>query len=167
MYFQPRSSLFGAGGEVPGWAFGITLASVAGLIGISLRKIERQYKAGHLSVVKGKASKTELDIISTVSLGRDERNSLGLFRDSAVEQYHAEVRRENGKYVIEDKGSASGTFVNDNKISRAHALADGDIISIGGARIVFSEESRGACAGCGGAVRANAKFCPKCGAKQL
>jgi pSer/pThr/pTyr-binding forkhead associated (FHA) protein len=101
-----------------------------------------------------------------VTIGRDERNTLGLFKDSAIDQYHAEVEREDGRYVIEDKGSASGTLVNQEKISGRHALKDGDIIDIGDTRIVFSSgESHRVCAGCGSPVRNNMKFCPKCGAK--
>jgi len=164
-YFQPKSSLFGAGSGVPGWAFTIPLFGIAGLVAFSLKNIERTYRAGHLSVVKGKATKKELDIISLVTLGRDERNGLGLFKDSGVAQYHAEVLKENGHYVIRDKGSAAGTFVNQKKIAGNYKLADGDIIGIGEARVVFSQGSMRACTSCGGPLKSSAKFCPKCGAR--
>jgi VWFA-related protein len=164
-FFQPESSLFGAGRRLPGWAFAVPLMSIAGFMALSFRNLERSYPTGHLSLVRGRGTKKEVDIISTVTIGRDERNTLGLFKDSAIDQYHAEVEREDGRYVIEDKGSASGTLVNQEKISGRHALKDGDIIDIGGTRIVFSEESYRACAGCGSPVKTNAKFCPKCGAK--
>lgn len=164
-YFQPKSSLFGAGGKVPGWAFAIPLLSIAGLVGISLRNIERRYRTGHLSVVKGRASRKEIDINSIVSLGRDERNALGLFQDNRIDQYHAEVQRERGRYLIKDKGTSSGTFVNQKKIAGDYPLTDGDVIDIGSTRIVFSQGSQSTCPGCGSPVRSKAKFCPKCGAK--
>lgn len=166
-YFQPRSSLFGAGGRLPGWAFTIPLLSIAGLMAISLRNMERRYRTGHLSLVRGRGTKKEIDIADPVSIGRDERNSLGLFRDNAVEQHHAEVRRDNGGHVIEDKGSAAGTFVNEKRITGPQRLADGDIIAVGDARIVFSGEKRRACSSCGETMRAKAKFCPKCGKGSL
>lgn len=164
-YFQPRSSLFGAGTGVPGWAFIIPMIGVAGLIAFSLRNIERTYRSGHLSIVKGNASRKEVDVISVVTLGRDERNAIGLFKDAGVSQYHAEVLKENGHYMIRDKGSEFGTYVNEKKLSGNCKLADGDIIGIGGARIVFSQGSMHPCMGCGNALKSSAKFCPKCGAK--
>ena len=164
-YFQPESSLFGAGMRLPGWAFAITLMSFAGLLAVSFRHLERSYPIGHLSLVRGKGTKQEIDVDSAVSIGRDERNTLGLFKDSAIAQHHADVVREEGRYIIEDKGSAAGTLVNHEKITGRHALEDGDIIDIGGTRIVFNEESRRACGGCGRPVRSKVKFCPQCGVK--
>jgi VWFA-related protein len=164
-YFQPESSLFGATGRAPGWAFGVSLASVLVLIGISLRKVERQYRTAHLSLVRGQGTKTDIDINANVTIGRDERNELGLFRDSDVEQHHAEIKKENGQYLIEDKGSRSGTFVNRNRVAGRQVLEDGDIINVGRTTIVFSNENRSVCAGCGRQIRAGAKFCAHCGVK--
>jgi VWFA-related protein len=164
-FFQPESSLFGAGRGLPGWAFAVPVLSIAGLLAVSIRHLERRYATGHLSLVRGRGTKKELDVDSIVTIGRDERNTLGLFKDSAIAQHHAEVVREAGRYVIEDKGSSSGTFVNQTKISGRYELKDGDIIDIGDTRIVFSEEGSRSCAGCGSPVRTNAKFCPKCGVK--
>jgi len=164
-YFQPESSLFGATGGVPGWAFGVSLASVLALVGISLRKVEQQYRTAHLSLVRGRGTKKDIDIDANVTIGRDERNELGLFRDSDVEQQHAEIMKENGQYVIEDKGSRAGTFVNKNRVSGRKVLADGDVINVGRTTIVFSSETRRTCAGCGSPVSANARFCVKCGVK--
>jgi Ca-activated chloride channel family protein len=164
-YFQPKSSLFGTGGKVPGWALVVPLMSIAGLVGISLRSMERRYRTGHLSVVKGRSSRKEIDINSSISLGRDERNALGLFQDNRIDQYHAEVQKENGRYFIKDKGTSSGTFVNREKIFSVRTLSDGDVIDIGSARILFSQGSGHTCPACGSAVRSKAKFCPKCGVR--
>jgi pSer/pThr/pTyr-binding forkhead associated (FHA) protein len=38
---------------------------------------------------------------------------------------------------IEDLGSSNGTFVQERKITRARALADGDRIELGAARLTF------------------------------
>jgi VWFA-related protein len=163
-YFQPESSLFGAGGNAPGWAFGVSLASVLAFALVSLRKVERKYETGHLSLVRGQGTRKDVDINATVTIGRDGRNGLGLIRDSAVAEQHAEVVKENGKYFIEDKGTASGTFVNKTRVVGKQALADGDVIDVGHhTTIVFSEESPWTCAGCGNPVRSGAKFCVKCG----
>ncbi len=164
-YFQPESSLFGASGMAPGWAFGLSLACVLGLVAISLRKVDRQYQTGHLSLVRGRGTRKDIDINAPVTIGRDERNELGLFKDSDVEQRHAEVVKENGRYIIEDKGTRAGTFVNKKRVEGKQALEDGDVINVGRATIVFSEEDKRACAGCGRPVKTGAKFCVHCGAK--
>jgi VWFA-related protein len=165
MYFQPQSSLFGAGGRPPRWAFAIPLMSLLALLAISLRSMDQQYRTGHLSLVRGRGTKKDIDINSTVTLGRDERNTIGLFKDELIAQQHAEFIQENGRYIVEDKGSETGTFVNRKKVAGRQVLRDGDIIDVGKATIVFSEGSTRTCKDCGEPVRAGAKFCPKCGVK--
>lgn len=164
-YFQPESSLFGFGAGMPGWAWFIPLLSLVGLAAISFRNLEHTYEAGHLSLVRGRGTKKEIDVTDAVTIGRDERNALGLFKDSAVEQRHAEVKKENGRYIVEDNRSAAGTFVNRQRVAGRRELRDGDVIEIGETQIVFSEGARQACSSCGSTVRSKAKFCPTCGVK--
>ena len=164
-YFQPRSSLFGAGGRPPRWAFAVPLLSVLGLIGLSSRKLERHYPTGHLSLVRGQGTKKDIDISSNVTIGRDGRSTLGLLEDDSIAQQHAEIVKENGRYVIADKGAPTGTFVNRQRVRDTQVLKDGDVITVGKATIVFSDENTGTCTGCGGTLRANTKFCAQCGQK--
>jgi VWFA-related protein len=164
-YFQPESSLFGAAGAAPGWAFGVSLASLLALVGISLRKVDQQYRTAHLSLVRGQGTKTDLDIDGKVTIGRSGTNELGLLRDSDVAEQHAEIVPEKGQYVIEDKGSRTGTFVNKSRIAGRQVLADGDVINVGRTTMVFSNNARPTCAGCGNPVNVNAKYCAKCGVK--
>jgi pSer/pThr/pTyr-binding forkhead associated (FHA) protein len=165
MYFQPQSSLFGAGGRPPRWAFAIPLMSLLGLVAISLKKMDQQYGTGHLSLVRGRGTKKDIDINSTVTIGRDERNTIGLFKDDLIAQQHAEFIKEDGHYIVEDKGTETGTFVNRRKVAGRQMLKDGDIIDVGKATIVFSEGNTRTCKDCGEPVRVEAKFCPKCGLK--
>jgi VWFA-related protein len=164
-YFQPESSLFGAGTEAPQWPYVVSLVSVIALLGISFRKVDREYQTGHLSLVRGQGTRKDIDINDAVTIGRDERNTIGLFKDGAIEQNHAAVVKENGQYIIEDKSSATGTFVNKKKVTGKLVLQDGDVINMGQATIVFSSANKQACSGCGAPVRANTKFCVHCGAK--
>ena len=164
-YFQPASSLFGASATAPGWAFGVTLGSVLGLIGISLRKVELRYRTGHLSLVRGQGTSKDIDIGTPVTIGRDERNTLSLFRDSGIEQQHAQVLKEGGQYFIEDRSTRAGTFVNKRKVSGRQVLNDGDVIDLGKTTIVFSDENTRLCTDCGSPIKAAAKFCVRCGAK--
>jgi VWFA-related protein len=168
-YFQPESSLFGAVGKPPLWAFAIPLVSFALLMVLSLRTMDRKYEAGHLTLVRGSGTKKDIDIGQAATIGKSAGNTLGL-KDKDISQQHAEVVKENGRYVLKDKGSATGTFVNKTKVLGTHTLEDGDIINVGNATIVFSEDSRQTkllhnCSGCGAPIRAGAKFCAKCGIK--
>jgi hypothetical protein len=166
-YFQPRSSLFGAGTALPRWAFIVPFLSLLGFTAISLRTIERQYQTGHLSVVRGKGTQKDIDIGKTLSLGMDAARTLALGENASVGLQQAEIVNDNGKYIIEDKGSPTGTFVNKERVNGTVVLKDGDIIDVGNATIVFNEGAVRSCAGCGAPVRAGAKFCAKCGNKAL
>ena len=166
-YFQPASSLFGSGARPPAWAFTMPFLSLLGIAAASFRKVERQYRTGHLSIVRGRGTTKDIDIGKTVTIGLDGRRTVGLFKDGGRVPQHAEVVQENGQYVIEDKGVATGTFVNKQKVTGRQTLRDGDVIDVGNATIVFSEPAWKTCPGCGEALRPGAKFCPKCGAKTL
>ena len=50
--------------------------------------------------------------------------------DPGASRQHAEIRRENGRFVVADLGSTNGTLVNESAIGE-HTLADGDRITIG------------------------------------
>src|SRR5205085_4566809 len=45
-------------------------------------------------------------------------------RDTRVSNHHAEIRFEEGRYLVVDVGSSNGTFVN-GKLVRTHALPSG------------------------------------------
>lgn len=63
------------------------------------------------------------------TLGRHTQSSVVL-TDDGVSRKHARIVREGDRYVLEDQGSANGTFVRGNKISR-HELTDGDVFQLG------------------------------------
>jgi VWFA-related protein len=164
-YFQPQASLFGAAGKPPLWAYLIPLAGLAGLMAISLRKMEVRYETAHLSLVRGRGTKKDIDLRDTVSIGRNEGNTIGLLNDERIAGQHAEFLREGGRYIVEDKGSETGTFVNKRKVTGRLALHDGDVIDVGKATIVFSEGGVDTCKDCGEPMRLDAKFCSRCGLK--
>jgi FHA domain/zinc-ribbon domain len=49
------------------------------------------------------------------------------------------LRRNDGRFVIEDQGSLNGTFVNRRRIENAE-LADGDELQIGKYRLTFLQK---------------------------
>lgn len=72
----------------------------------------------------------------TVQLGRDAGAGIVL-KDPTVSRFHADVRSEAGGYVIYSSG-ATGSFVNEEQVSRPRLLMDGDEIRIGRMTMVFT-----------------------------
>ncbi|UCD85031.1 MAG: VWA domain-containing protein [Deltaproteobacteria bacterium] len=173
-YFQPESTLFGAKRKLPPWVFLAPVLAIAVLLAFSLREVERRYDRALIRVVRGHSTRNEFPLEDeTVTLGRDERNTIGLFRDPDIEQFHAEIRKEDGHFILLDKESGTGSWVNHQRIPGKAELKDGDIIGLGTARLLFrfqreAPEKKGPglkCPGCQGDLRQQARFCPHCGKK--
>ena len=63
------------------------------------------------------------------TIGRGNGSSISLAAES-VSRQHAVVRCQNGKLVLFDVGSRSGTMLNDQAIG-GHPVSNGDVISLG------------------------------------
>lgn len=72
-----------------------------------------------------------------VSLGRGMQNSVRIL-DTEVSRMHATIHRSQTGYVLTDRNSANGTFVNGVAI-RSKELAHGDQIQLGRTVILFEE----------------------------
>ena len=72
---------------------------------------------------------------SPVTFGRDNDNDI-VIPDPSVSRLHAEIRQEADGYVVVDRGSSNGTWVNGAAIA-AHRLRSGDEIAIAGHRFGF------------------------------
>jgi hypothetical protein len=80
-------------------------------------------------IEKGKAGKAFPLSKDRVIIGRLGESDLVL-SDPGVSRRHAEVRREDGRYVITDLGSTNGTMVNEATIGE-RVLEEGDRITVG------------------------------------
>lgn len=75
---------------------------------------------------------------ANVLLGRDPDQVDIPLADSSVARLHARIRRRNGEYWLYDEGSASGTFLNFERLGLApQPLATGDEIRLGRIRLRF------------------------------
>ena len=74
-----------------------------------------------------------------ITLGRQLENDI-VFHEEFLSRFHAEIVYENEKYVLYDKDSTSGTFVNGRKIDRC-VLNSGDLISLANIYIMFVNNS--------------------------
>src|SRR5581483_9937182 len=100
-------------------------------------------KAAQIRVTDQFGAKRTLPLTKPVfTIGRKPENDLQLLSGS-VSRHHAEILYENGAYYIQDKGSKSGTFVNEQQVER-RVLVHLDRIGIGGVddcQLQFVEEA--------------------------
>jgi len=82
-----------------------------------------------LLIEKGKAGRAFPLSKDRVIIGRLGESDLVL-SDPGVSRRHAEVRRQDGNYVIADLGSTNGTMVNEATIGE-RVLEEGDRITVG------------------------------------
>jgi pSer/pThr/pTyr-binding forkhead associated (FHA) protein len=69
------------------------------------------------------------------TLGRQLGNDI-VFHEEFLSRFHAEIISENGTYILVDKNSTSGTFVNGKKIDRC-VLNSGDLLALANIYIMF------------------------------
>jgi len=71
----------------------------------------------------------------SLTIGRGEANDVTL-PDESVSQLHALVERRGNDYVIRDARSTNGLWLGKQRIEE-HKLRDGDVLSLGKAKLVF------------------------------
>jgi hypothetical protein len=69
------------------------------------------------------------------SIGTDPKCNVVL-NDKFMSSRHAEIKAENGVWVLRDAGSTNGTYVNNHRVDR-HELVDNDFIKFGSAMLKF------------------------------
>jgi hypothetical protein len=82
------------------------------------------------------AQRGELFTLSpNTTIGTDPKCTLVL-QDKFMSSHHAEIKAENGMWVLKDAGSTNGTYVNNKRVDR-HELVDNDFIKFGSAMCKF------------------------------
>ena len=71
----------------------------------------------------------------TTIIGTDPKATVVL-NDKFMSSKHAEIKAENGMWVLRDSGSTNGTYVNNKRIDR-HELVDNDFVKFGSAMLKF------------------------------
>lgn len=71
----------------------------------------------------------------TTVIGTDPKCTVPL-QDKFMSSKHAEIKAENGMWVLKDSGSTNGTYVNNRRVDR-HELVDNDFIKFGSAMCKF------------------------------
>jgi pSer/pThr/pTyr-binding forkhead associated (FHA) protein len=74
-------------------------------------------------------------------IGSSPKCEVYLFKDPEIEAFHAAIHRMRDAYEIEDRGTATGTLVNGERITRRR-LVSGDEIRIGRTAFTYSEKPK-------------------------
>ena len=71
-----------------------------------------------------------------IRIGRGEASDV-LIDNVSVSRRHAEIREENGAWLLRDLGSSNGTFLNGQRVTAELPLRPGDEISFGKFSLLF------------------------------
>jgi hypothetical protein len=71
----------------------------------------------------------------SMTVGRAEDNDIPI-PDESVSHYHALIERHGDDYVIRDTHSRNGVWLGPQRVER-HRLRDGDVLSLGRAKLIF------------------------------
>jgi hypothetical protein len=112
-------------------------------IGLLIGLAQILFKEAWLRVEAGFRAGREL-ILSrpVIIIGRAESSDVGLFGDPQVDKRHCCIVRRGNAYVLTDEGSASGTYVNNERVEGSRILRSGDLIRLGRSLLRFSERQK-------------------------
>lgn len=82
------------------------------------------------------ANKGELFTLSPNTVVGNDPASTVVFGDRFMSGKHAEIKTENGVWVLRDLGSTNGTDVSNRRVDK-HELVDNDFIKFGGLMVKF------------------------------
>jgi transcriptional regulator with GAF, ATPase, and Fis domain len=91
-----------------------------------------------LAALSGPLRKSEFPVAGFVSIGRNSSNLITL-EDESVSPSHCRINCDNGRFLLTDMDSDSGTFVNGIPVKQRE-LAPGDQIAIGSSLFLFEVE---------------------------
>ena len=75
---------------------------------------------------------------TVISIGRSSDNDL-VVAHAKVSRKHAEIRYQDGRFLVHDLGSTGGTYLNGERVETAE-LAKGDVITLASVHIVFGQD---------------------------
>lgn len=98
---------------------------------ISTDELSRYQRGAFLIVNKQMIPLTK----AVTTFGRQLENDI-VFHEDFLSRFHAEIVHEGDQYILYDKESTSGTFVNGRQIDRC-VLNSGDLISLANVIMMF------------------------------
>lgn len=127
----------------------VFILKIAKLIYVDIKKMtvweETKVKNPHLNLLssieqKGENAVTEIFPLNNarIKIGRSLECEIAI-SDPHISSQHVQLDKTTQGYTILDLGSANGTYVNGTRLSSPALLKEGDEISLGITKLVFSE----------------------------
>jgi transcriptional regulator with GAF, ATPase, and Fis domain len=91
-----------------------------------------------LSALNGPLRKSEFPVAAALSIGAADSNPICL-QDASVSDCHCRITMDDGRYLLTDLDSATGTFVNGIPVKQ-RLLSPGDQIGVGSSLFLFEVE---------------------------
>jgi pSer/pThr/pTyr-binding forkhead associated (FHA) protein len=93
-----------------------------------------------LCVVDDESNRTMVKLVrADYSIGRAEDSTIRL-TERNISRAHARLYRENGAWVLEDRESFTGSFINGERVKGTRPVKHGDTIQLGDYRLDLSDE---------------------------
>lgn len=135
---QPRTAVSLKPGDVfkiAEFSFRLRPPEAGALPPVSERvKLSATPRPGLAAFVEGKLFKFPFDK-PMLTLGRSSDNDIVL-PSNLVSRQHARIQQEGNQYIIIDAGGRNGLTIGEQRVPQ-HALADGDVIYIGGNQVAL------------------------------
>jgi Ca-activated chloride channel homolog len=74
-----------------------------------------------------------------IRIGRAPQNEI-VIKVNGVSRFHCQIKRENGRLLLEDVGSTNGTVIEGHLIQEPYSLSDGDEVFICNEKLTFHAE---------------------------
>jgi hypothetical protein len=127
---------FGSGGAEVSRAVGFTVIGMC--TGLMIGVVELLAREAWVKMLTGPLAGKEFVLYRNPTVfGSSPKADVYLFKDATVEATHALLHRVGEVYEIEDRATASGTFVNGRRVARRQ-LASGDQLRIGHTVLSFT-----------------------------
>jgi hypothetical protein len=117
-------------------ALGMCIGLMVGLSQVLFREAWIRVQSGF------RAGREQLLTKDETIIGRAEGSDIALFGDPGVERSHARIVRRGDRFVLENIGAASATYVNDTPVQGPTALRSGDLIRVGRSVLSFGERQK-------------------------
>ncbi|MCE3552386.1 FHA domain-containing protein [Pseudonocardia sp. RS11V-5] len=98
-------------------------------------------REARLRVVAGPSAGLMVPVVGHLEIGRAPTAGLVL-DDPDVSRVHARVQGGPAGVQVSDAGSANGVFVDGRRVEGAHALREGEVLQLGGTRLVLEDPAR-------------------------
>jgi hypothetical protein len=129
-------------GDTAGVSRLVGIVAVGLFVGFFIGLFENISKDSWLLMLKGPLSGKQFNIFKyTMVLGSAPKCDIYLFKDAAIEPRHAVLTKTGNKYLLQDEGGDSGTFVNGRRIDK-HILQPGDVVTIGETVLRYHEREK-------------------------